>query len=73
MKKYGLKLMDGVLIIMISEIDIRDWDKVDFDNILRAAKEKDINQAYALLYMVATAAQEVYKKQTRHIPALERK
>ena len=75
MKKHGLKLMDGVLIIMISEIDIRDWDKVDWETIDRALDSNKTNVivSHAILIQLAEQVKEIYKKQTRHIPALERK
>ena len=61
---------------MISEVDIRDWDRVDFRLLEKAnVYEGQYNPVMALVVLqeFIDQVQEVYKKQTRHIPALEKK
>lgn len=65
---------------MISEVDLRDWDKVDFEKIKDAeALKSEYEYAGACTYYEAFAKQvlDVFQKQTqqstKRIPALFRK
>lgn len=67
---------------MISEVDIRDWDRVDFkairesiDNMDDYARMAGINPfgAYNYLCQTIDILEQIKRRQTKHIPALEKK
>lgn len=60
---------------MISEIDIRDWEKIDWEAVEKAedVTKTNVVQSHAILLHLAQQVRRIYLKQTRHIPALERK
>lgn len=67
---------------MISEVDIRDWDRVNipqakvaldnFDDYARMAGIEPIGPLFVLNQFIQYI-EEIKKKQTRHIPVLEKK
>ena len=67
---------------MISEVDIRDWDRVDipqakvaldnFDDYARMSGIEPIGPLFVLNQFIQHV-EEIKKKQTKHIPALEKR
>lgn len=62
---------------MISEVDLRDWDKVDFTLVYQAESEVDsrldYREAFNLLYRFSNQVESLKEKQFSKIPKLERK
>lgn len=58
--------------IIISEVDLRDWDRVDFKKIEEVLEDGTYIQERAYFWDFLNQVKELHQKQLRKIPKLER-